>query len=120
MFTNLYQESQDRGDRPREKRPTSKGGKNRNPLPPKFPKQGDNNNNNMNQLLKTLFMWGLMIVGVYLLISLFKDSGEPQEYEVSATYYQQLLTDGQIASGKVEQYGMNQYRFHGVLRQKKN
>lgn len=118
MFTNLHQDPTP-DDKQRDKRPTSKGGKNRIPSgPPKLNKQGDNNN--MNQLIKTLLMWGLMIFGVYALIMLFSKQGDPQEFEITASYYQQLLNDGEVATGMVEQYGMNQYRFHGTLKKERN
>jgi cell division protease FtsH len=110
----------------KEVRPSSKGGGNQNndnkkgPFPPKFKGQGPNGENNMNQIFKTVLLWLVMIVGVYALIRMFNPGGDPNAVEISASYYQRLLTSDKIAKGEVEQYGLNMYRFHGTLRTKEN
>ncbi|MFI5263835.1 MAG: ATP-dependent zinc metalloprotease FtsH [Candidatus Kapaibacterium sp.] len=70
----------------------------------------------MNHIFRTLLLWAVMFVGVAGLFFLFKGNGEPAEVEVTNTYYQQLLADGKFKAGKVEQYGLNQFRFHGELK----
>ena len=98
-----------------EKRPTQ----NRN-MGPKLPgnRQGPGNETNLNHIFRTLLLWAVMFVGVAGLFFLFKGNGEPAEIEVTNTYYQHLLADGKFKSGKIEQYGLNQYRFHGALNNK--
>lgn len=116
---------EERKDSNKEVRPSSKGGGNpsgdkKGPFPPKMKGQGPGGENNMNQIFKTVLLWLLMIVGVYALIRMFNPGGDPTAVEVSTTYYQELLNSNKIASGEVEQYGLNMYRFHGTLNQKEN
>ena len=116
---------EERKDSNKEVRPSSKGGGNpsgdkKGPFPPKLKGQGPGGENNMNQIFKTVLLWLLMIVGVYALIRMFNPGGDPTAVEVSTTYYQDLLNNNKIASGEVEQYGLNMYRFHGTLHQKEN
>jgi cell division protease FtsH len=116
---------EERKDSNKEVRPSSKGGGNssgdkKGPFPPKLKGQGPGGENNMNQIFKTVLLWLLMIVGVYALIRMFNPGSDPTAVEVSTTYYQELLNSNKIASGEVEQYGLNMYRFHGTLNQKEN
>ncbi len=99
---------------PNEKRPAPK----RNNFNPKLPPNRNGNETNLNHIFRTLLLWAVMFVGVAGLFFLFKGNGEPAEIEVTNTYYQHLLADGKFAAGKIEQYGLNQYRFHGTLNSK--
>jgi cell division protease FtsH len=67
-------------------------------------------------IMRTVLLWAAMLLGVIVLIVIFNKSGNPGEVEVSTTEYQRLLNDGAFTTGKVEQYGLTQYRFHGALR----
>ncbi len=123
MYSNFLFEDKDNSRK--EVRPKSSGNSSKQTPPerkpglnPKRGTSGPNGENNMNQIIKTVMLWLLMIVGVYALIRIFNPSGDPQEVEVSTTYYQQLLSDGKIKAGEVEQYGVNMFRFHGILYQK--
>src|SRR5689334_2144690 len=104
--------------RSNEKRPTPK----RNNLSPKLPpnRPGQGNETNLNHIFRTLLLWAVMFVGVAGLFFLFKGNGEPNEVEVTNTYYQRLLADGKFKSAKIEQYGLNQFRFHGALNRKED
>ncbi|MBS1902180.1 MAG: ATP-dependent zinc metalloprotease FtsH [Bacteroidetes bacterium] len=46
-----------------------------------------------------------------------RGGSDPDEVEVSNTYYQKLLADGKFESGTIEQYDQNAFRFHGVFKQ---
>ena len=99
---------------PNEKRPAPK----RNNFNPKLPPNRNGNETNLNHIFRTLLLWAVMFVGVAGLFFLFKGNGEPAEIEVTNTYYQHLLADGKFSAAKIEQYGLNQYRFHGTLNSK--
>src|SRR5438874_8804639 len=104
----------------KDRRPVSRNGRpsgGRRPLPNRNPKLPPGNETNLNHIFRTLLLWAVMFAGVAGLFFLFNRGGEPAEVEVSNTRYQQLLADGKFASGKIEQYGLNQYRFHGVFKQ---
>jgi cell division protease FtsH len=112
----------------KEQRPTSKNGNNASRPNQNRPSQNRNNmsgnrpgnETNLNNIFRTLLLWAVMFVGVAGLFFLFRGSGEPQEVEVTNTFYQKLLADGKFKTGKVEQYGLNQYRFHGTLNTKES
>ncbi|MDP4229893.1 MAG: ATP-dependent zinc metalloprotease FtsH [Bacteroidota bacterium] len=112
----------------KEQRPVSSNGKNasrsgekrpapkRNNMSPKLPPNRQGNETNLSHIFRTLLLWAVMFVGVAGLFFLFKGNGEPAEVEVTNTRYQQLLADGKFQNGKIEQYGLNQYRFHGTFK----
>jgi cell division protease FtsH len=110
----------------KEQRPVSRNGKNasrpngKRPSPNRnnMPGKGPGNETNLNHIFRTLLLWAVMFVGVAGLFFLFRGNGEPAEVEVTNTYYQQLLADGKFKTGKIEQYGLNMYRFHGELKSK--
>ena len=99
--------------RPASRKNASRPNQNR-PAPNRNNLQGNRpgNETNLNHIFRTLLLWAVMFIGVAGLFFLFRGNGEPQEVEVTNTYYQQLLADGKFKAGKVEQYGLNQYRFH--------
>jgi cell division protease FtsH len=72
------------------------------------------------QIMRTVLVWASMLLGVVVLVVIFNRTNNPQETEVSTTAYQQLLNEGKIQSGRLEQYGLMMYRFHGQLRQDEN
>ena len=67
-------------------------------------------------IMRTVLLWAAMLLGVVFLVVIFNRNNNPGEIEVSTTEYQRLLDQGLIAAGKVEQYGLNQNRFHGTLK----
>src|SRR5258708_21349690 len=115
----------------KEQRPVAKNGKNASSpngkrpgpnrniprIPQNRPGSSGGNDTNLTHIFRTLLLWAIMFIGVAGLFFLFKGNGEATETEVSNTYYQQLLADSKFQSGKIEQYGLNQYRFHGTFKQ---
>ena len=71
-------------------------------------------------IMRTVLLWAAMLLGVVVLVVIFNRNNNPGEKEVSTSEYQRLLNEGAIAEGKVEQYGLTQYRFHGKLRAVRN
>jgi cell division protease FtsH len=71
-------------------------------------------------IMRTVLLWAAMLLGVVVLVVIFNRNNNPTEVEVTTTEYQKLLDLGHIHSGKLEQYGLTQYRFHGVLLEKQN
>ncbi len=67
-------------------------------------------------IMRTVLLWAVLLLGVVFLVVIFNRSNTPVEVEVSVTEYQTLLNDGNFISGQLEQYGQNEYRFHGKLR----
>jgi len=67
-------------------------------------------------IMRTVLLWAVLLLGVVFLVVIFNRSNTPAEVEVSVTEYQTLLNDGDFISGQLEQYGQNEYRFHGKLR----
>lgn len=125
-------EKRSSGERPRSDRPASPNGK-RRPLVGQNPRSGKqgggqggkrpNGGNrrpgedmNLGHIMRTVMLWVAMLIGVFVLVMIFQKRTEPQEIEIDTTYYEQLLQQGKIMSGRLEQYGLMQYRFHGTLR----
>ncbi len=67
-------------------------------------------------IMRTVLLWAVLLLGVIFLVVIFNRNNNPAEVEVTVTEYQQLLNAGDFTSGKLEQYGLNEYRFHGSLR----
>ena len=67
-------------------------------------------------IMRTVLLWAVLLLGVVFLVVIFNRNNNPAEVEVSVTEYQQLLNNGDFTAGRVEQYGLTQYRFHGKLR----
>jgi cell division protease FtsH len=67
-------------------------------------------------IMRTVLLWAVLLLGVIFLVVIFNRNNNPAEVEVTVTEYQQLLNAGDLTAGKLEQYGLNEYRFHGKLR----
>ncbi|HEY3876681.1 MAG TPA: ATP-dependent zinc metalloprotease FtsH [Candidatus Kapabacteria bacterium] len=67
-------------------------------------------------IMRTVLLWAVLLLGVVFLVVIFNRNSNPAEIEVSVTEYQTLLNDSDFKAGRLEQYGMNEYRFHGNLR----
>ena len=85
---------------------------------PRRPSGGGPNKEEMDlgRIMRTVLLWAALFLGVVLLVVVFSRNGNPAEVEVSTSEYQRLLDSSLIQSGKVEQYGLNQNRFHGTLK----
>ncbi|HWF44306.1 MAG TPA: ATP-dependent zinc metalloprotease FtsH [Candidatus Kapabacteria bacterium] len=86
------------------------------------PAGGGNRKDEMDfgHIMRTVLLWAAMLLGVVVLIVVFNSRNNPTEAEITTTDYQNLLDKGDITNGRVEQYGLSQYRFHGQLRTEMN
>ncbi|MDP4234523.1 MAG: ATP-dependent zinc metalloprotease FtsH [Bacteroidota bacterium] len=85
--------------------------------PQRKPQGGPNRRDEMDfgHIMRTVLLWAAMLLGVVVLVVIFNRSNNPTEVEISTSEYQRLLDEGDFTSGKVEQYGLTQYRFKGQL-----
>ncbi len=67
-------------------------------------------------IMRTVLLWAVLLLGVIFLVVIFNRNNTPTEVEISVTEYQRLLNDSDFSAGRLEQYGLEQYRFHGKLR----
>jgi cell division protease FtsH len=90
--------------------------------PRRAPTGGGNRKDEMDfgHIMRTVLLWAAMLLGVVVLIVVFNSRNNPTEAEITTTDYQNLLDKGDITNGRVEQYGLSQYRFHGQLRTEMN
>jgi cell division protease FtsH len=70
---------------------------------------------NWGKVLKVVLSWSAIILGVFIVMTLFR-AQEGTEYELEYTQYQTLLKDGQIASAEIKKSDLNNYDFHGTLK----
>ncbi|HYQ86501.1 MAG TPA: ATP-dependent zinc metalloprotease FtsH [Bacteroidota bacterium] len=70
---------------------------------------------NWGKVLKVVLSWSAIILGVFIVMTLFK-SQEGTEYELDYTQYQSLLKDGLISSATIKKSDLNNYDFHGILK----
>src|SRR3989454_1595813 len=70
---------------------------------------------NWGKVLKVVLSWSAIILGVFIVMTLFK-SQEGTEYELDYTQYQTLLKDGLISSATIKKSDLNNYDFHGILK----
>ena len=70
---------------------------------------------NWGKVLKVVLSWSAIILGVFIVMTLFR-AQEGTEYELDYTLYQSLLRDGQISSATIRKSDLNNFDFHGVLK----
>ena len=70
---------------------------------------------NWGKVLKVVLSWSAIILGVFIVMTLFR-AQESTEYELDYTLYQSLLTNGQIGSATIRKSDLNNFDFHGVLK----
>ena len=83
---------------------------------PKKPVKGDDDFN-WNKILKVVLSWSAIILGVFIIMTLFRTQ-EGSEYELAFTEYQKLLNDSQIETAVVKKSEINNYDLHGTLKNK--
>jgi cell division protease FtsH len=101
-----------------------------NEPPKKQPRpQNRNNRNNLNgfrnnnddsptgKVMKTAMIW-LFIFGFVVVMYMLVNSGQQSEVSVSYTEYKQFLDAGKIESATITKSQLNDFVFHGVLREK--
>lgn len=103
---------------------------NSNEPPKKQPRpQNRNNRNNLNgfrnnnddsptgKVMKTAMIW-LFIFGFVVVMYMLVNSGQQSEVSVTYTEYKQFLDAGKIESATITKSQLNDFVFHGVLREK--
>ncbi len=60
--------------------------------------------------------WAAIILAVFLVMTLFRGN-DNQETEITYTQYQSLLDSGMIKEAVIKKSGINDYDFHGVLKE---
>ncbi|MBI1805595.1 MAG: ATP-dependent metallopeptidase FtsH/Yme1/Tma family protein [Ignavibacteria bacterium] len=70
---------------------------------------------NWAKVLKVVLSWSAIILGVFIVMMLFRTQ-EGTEYELDYTQYQTLLTDGQISTAVIKKSDLNNFDFHGTLK----
>ena len=70
---------------------------------------------NWGKVLKVVLSWSAIILGVFIVMTLFR-SQEGTEYELDFTQYQSLLKDGLINNATIKKSDLNNFDFHGVLK----
>jgi len=82
----------------------------------KGPKQYREDEFNWNKVGRVIASWLGILLAVFLIMYAFK-SNEETEYEISYTTYQQLLADNRITEAIIKKANLNDYDFHGKLRE---
>lgn len=72
--------------------------------------------NNTNNLMKTILIWVGMFLGVFFIVYFFANRSEGDGALITGDQYGRLLADNRISQVTLEQYGQEQYRVRGKLR----
>lgn len=97
----------------------SPGNKKQSPKPPfnnNFGSGGNNNNDSMSKVLKSLLIWGVGVIGIFVLYN-FLNTKEHTEKPVTYTEYMYFLNNNKIASAVIEKSQLNDFELHGILRE---
>ena len=70
---------------------------------------------NWNKVLKVVLSWSAIILLVFLVMTLFKDT-EGNEVEITYTEYQEFLKNDRIVKATIKKSEFANYDFHGELR----
>src|SRR5882672_1580147 len=70
---------------------------------------------NWGKVLKVVLSWSAIILGVFIVMTLFR-AQEGTEVELDYSQYQSFLTDGQISAATIKKSDLNNYEFHGTLK----
>jgi cell division protease FtsH len=95
------------------KLPGRRNFRSRRKLSPQF--RGDDDFN-WGKVVRVVLSWVAIITAVFLVMTLFR-STEGQEYEISYTQYQTLLKNNEIDEATIKKSDLNNYDFHGTLKQ---
>ncbi len=82
---------------------------------PKAPNRNDDEFN-WSKAFRVVLSWSAIIMAVFLVMTIFKGT-EATEYEISFTQYQEFLTRDQIAKATVKKSNLNDFDFHGIMRE---
>ena len=85
---------------------------------PRLPKNQFRNDDDFNwgKVLRVVLSWSAIILAVFIVMMLFK-TGEATEYELDYMLYAKLLDQSKIATATVKKSDLNNFEFHGTLRQ---
>jgi len=70
---------------------------------------------NWGKVTKVVLSWSAIILGVFIIMTLFS-AQEGSEYELPFTEYQKLLNEGRISSAHVKKSDIDNFDFHGILK----
>ena len=70
---------------------------------------------NWGKVTKIVLSWSAIILGVFIIMTLFS-AQEGSEYELPFTEYQKLLNEGRISSAHVKKSDIDNFDFHGILK----
>jgi cell division protease FtsH len=70
---------------------------------------------NWNRVLKVVLSWSAIILLVFLIMKVFKET-EGTEVELTYTEYERLLQAGEIAEAVIRKSELTNYDFHGTLK----
>lgn len=81
-------------------------------------KKNDKNDDNFewSKILRMVFGWGGVIVFAIIFLQMFR-SGDMSEVEITYNEYQRLLNQDKIESAVIKKSEINNYYFHGKLKQ---
>lgn len=82
----------------------------------KLPRQLRDDESTWGKFGRVVFSWVAIVAAVFLLMWAFKTDQET-EYEISYTMYQSLLNDGKISEAVIKKSNLNDFDFHGKLKQ---
>lgn len=71
---------------------------------------------NWGKVLRVVLSWSAIILAVFIVMTLFR-TGEATEYELDYMQYAALLQEGKIASATIKKSDVNNFEFHGALRE---
>jgi cell division protease FtsH len=69
---------------------------------------------NWGKVLKVVLSWSAIILGVFIIMTLFRTQ-EGTEFDLDYTQYVDLLKNGKIATAVVRKSDLNNFDFHGTL-----
>lgn len=82
----------------------------------KAPRQVRDDESTWGKFGRVVLSWVAIVAAVFLLMWAFKTDQET-EYEISYTTYQSLMNDGQISDAVIKKSNLNDFDFHGKLKQ---
>src|SRR5512143_2763806 len=88
------------------------------PRRPRAPKNQFRNDDDFNwgNVLKVVLSWSMIILGAFLVTLLIKTQ-DSTEYPIEYTYYLKLLGEEKIESAEIRKSDLNNFDFHGKLRE---
>src|SRR5437899_7235921 len=84
---------------------------------PRAPKNQFRNDDDFNwgKVLKVVLSWSAIILGVFIVMTLFRTQ-EGTEYPLDYTQYQTLLKEGEIKDADIMKSELKNFDFHGTLK----